>query len=98
MIDIEPYRPDLEKACREFSLQRLYLVGSASRTDFGNDSDVDFLVTFEGNSELFKRYFGLKERLESIFQRTVDLIEERAVKNPYVRAALLKDRVKVYGA
>lgn len=97
MIDIERYRADLENACREFALQRLDLVGSASRMDFTNDSDVDFLVTFEGNSELFKRYFGLKERLESILERTVDLIEERAVKNPYFHAALQKDRVKVYG-
>ncbi len=85
MIDIERFRPDLEKACREFSLQRLDLVGSASRPDFASNSDVDFLVTFEGNTRLFDRYFGLKERLESIFERTVDLIEERAVKNPYVR-------------
>ena len=97
MIDIERYRPDLEKACREFSLQRLDLVGSASRTDFASDSDVDFLVTFKGNTKLFQRYFGLKERLESIFERTVDLIEERAVKNPYVRATFQKDRVNVYG-
>ncbi len=98
MIDIERYKTDIEKACQEFSLQRLDLVGSASRKDFGDSSDVDFLVTFDGDSRLFQRYFGLKERLEIIFSRPVDLIEERAVKNPYVRRALQKDRVKIYGA
>ncbi len=98
MIDIEQYRPDLEKACREFSLRRLDLVGSAARKDFFDASDVDFLVTFEGDTGLFQRYFGLKERLETIFERSIDLIEERAIKNPYVRAALQKDRVKIYGA
>lgn len=98
MIDIERYKKKVEKACREFSLQRLDLVGSASRSDFGEASDVDFLVTFEGDTFLFQRYFGLKERLELIFERPVDLIEERAVRNPYVRKALQKDRVKIYGA
>ena len=98
MIDIERYRTDLERACNEFSLQRLDLVGSASRKDFGDASDVDFLVTFEGDTRLFQRYFGLKERLEIIFERPVDLIEERAVKNLYIRRALQKDRVKIYGA
>lgn len=98
MIDIELHRSSLENACREFSLRRMDLVGSAARADFQCDRDVDFLVTFEGDSRLFHRYFGLKERLEAIFQRQVDLIEERAVRNPYVRRALQKDRVKVYGA
>lgn len=98
MLDIERYRTDVEKACHEFSLRRLDLVGSASRKDFGDASDVDFLVTFEGDTRLFQRYFGLKERLEIIFERPVDLIEERALRNPYIRKALQKDRVKIYGA
>src|SRR5213596_412011 len=98
MIDIERYRKDVEKACREFSLRRLELVGSAARKDFSDESDVDFLVTFDGDTELFHRFFGLKERLEGIFGRSVDLIEERAVRNPHLRRALQKDRVRIYGA
>lgn len=97
MIDIEKYRKDLESVCREFSLRRLDLVGSAARKDFGAQSDIDFLVTFEGDKGLFHRYFGLKERLEAIFERPIDLIEERAVRNPYIRIALEKDRMKLYG-
>jgi len=98
MIDIERYRTDIERACSDFSLLSLDLVGSASRTDFGDESDIDFLVTFAGDTRLFDRYFGFKERLEVIFGRPVDLIEERAVKNPYIRLAFQKDRVKIYGA
>lgn len=98
MIDISPYLKDVESACREFSLRRLDLVGSAARGDFGEASDIDFLVSFDGDTGLFVRYFGLKERLEVIFNRPIDLIEERAVRNPYIRAALQKDRVKLYGA
>lgn len=97
MLDISKYIKRIEVVCREFSLRRLDLVGSAARSDFRSDSDLDFLVTFDRDSELFRRYFELKERLEVIFNRTVDLIEERAVRNSYVKQTLMRDRVNLYG-
>jgi predicted nucleotidyltransferase len=97
MLDINKYRNDIESLCRELSLERLDLVGSAARPDFNEGSDVDVLVTFDGNESLFDRYFTLKERLEAIFEREVDVIEERAIRNPYFRASIEKDRVKLYG-
>lgn len=97
MLDINKYKGDIESLCRELSLVRLDLVGSAARPDFNERSDVDVLVTFDGNESLFDRYFTLKERLEAIFEREVDVIEERAIRNPYFRASVEKDRVKLYG-
>jgi len=97
MLDVSKYKSDIEKVCRELSLARLDLIGSAARADFNEASDVDVLVTFSGNESLFDRYFALKERLEAIFEREVDLIEERAIKNPYFRESIQKDRVNLYG-
>jgi len=88
----------IENICRELRLQRLDLIGSATRDDFSDGSDMDVLVTFEGDENFFDRYFTLKERLEEIFQRKVDVIEERAIKNPFFRKTVNRDRVKVYGA
>lgn len=85
MLDIKKYKNDIESLCRELSLERLDLIGSAAREDFNEGSDVDVLVTFDGNQSLFDRYFTLKERLETIFAREVDVIEERAIRNPYFR-------------
>lgn len=98
MIDIDKYRKDVEAICRELSLVRLDIVGSASRSDFAPDSDVDVLVTFAEGDHLFRRYFELKEKLEQVFERPVDVIEERAIRNPYVKTMLGKDRVRIYGA
>lgn len=98
MIDLAPYKSDLEKICKEMCLRRLDLVGSATRDDFADESDIDVLVTFEGDENLFDRYFSLKERLEAVFKRKVDVIEERAIRNPFFRKAIDRDRVKVYGA
>lgn len=97
MIKIDQFRQRVQKVCRDLSLQRLDLVGSAAREDFAADSDVDVLVSFGGDEGLFRRYFDLKERLEEIFERPVDVIEERAVKNPYFKRMIEKDRIRIYG-
>jgi len=97
MIKIEQYRKSIQTICRELSLKRLDIVGSAARDDFSGESDVDVLVTFDGDNRLFDRYFELKERLEKVFERLVDVIEERAVRNPYFRNMIEKDRIRIYG-
>jgi uncharacterized protein len=98
MIDLAPFKPYIETICKELSLRRLDLIGSATRNDFSDESDIDVLVTFEGDENLFERYFSLKEKLEEVFKRKVDVIEERAIRNPFFRKAVNRDRVKVYGA
>ncbi|MFN0140158.1 MAG: nucleotidyltransferase family protein [Pyrinomonadaceae bacterium] len=97
MIKIDKFRHRIQKICRDLSLQRLDIVGSAAREDFSADSDVDVLVNFGNDEGLFGRYFDLKERLEEIFERPVDVIDERAIKNPYFKRAVEKNRVKIYG-
>lgn len=98
MINLVELQKDIEQICRELSLRKLDLVGSAARGDFDERSDVDVLVTFAGDEHLFDRYFELKQRLEKLFNRKVDIIEERALKNPYFKNSVERDRVKVYGA
>ncbi len=97
MISIESIRERIASICDELFLIRLDLVGSAAREDFTAESDIDVLVSFGGNERLFERYFELKERLEEVFERAVDVIEERALKNPYFKQAIEKDRVRIYG-
>lgn len=60
-------------------------------------NDIDVLVPFAGNEHLFDRYFELKQRLEKLFSRNADVIEERAIKNPYFKKSIEGDRVKIYG-
>lgn len=97
MINVDQFRNSIQTVCRELSLKRLDIVGSAARDDFSAESDVDVLVSFNGDDRLFERYFDLQERLEKIFERSVDVIEERAVKNPYFRRMIDKDRIRIYG-
>jgi predicted nucleotidyltransferase len=98
MLNINRYEPEIKRLCKFLSVKSLYLVGSATRNDFTENSDVDILFEFQGDENRFNRYFTLKEQLEELFDRKVDLIEEEAVNNPYVKRNLQKDRVLVYAA
>jgi predicted nucleotidyltransferase len=80
---------------------RLELFGSAATDRFDpKSSDLDFLVEFESAShrELADHYFGLLEELEALFQRPVDLVMTRAIKNPYFLLGIERSRTLLYAA
>ena len=99
-LNLSNYSDELSNLCVAYGVKRLELFGSTSRSDFDlEESDLDFLVEFADTSTLgaFDRYFGLKESLERLFQRPVDLVEMTAIKNPYFRQAVEQDKVLLYG-
>ena len=96
--NITLHQTELSRICDRFGVKRLELFGSALREDFSSSSDLDFLVEFEPEHpmSMFDRYFGLKEALEQLFQRPVDLIERKAIQNPYFRQAVEQEKVVIY--
>ena len=97
MIDLSPYQSDIKKLCQALAVRRLDLVESAVRDDFRPAaSDIDVVIEFQGDVALFHRYFQLKRGLEKIFGRKVDVIQEGAIKNPYLRESLEEDSMMVY--
>jgi predicted nucleotidyltransferase len=94
-------REELQALCGRFHVRRLDVFGSAARGDFDPErSDIDFVVEFDRSAALypFDAYFGLKEGLEELFGRPVDLVEAGAVRNPYLIASIEQSRENVYAA
>jgi predicted nucleotidyltransferase len=98
MIDIERIKPDIERVCRSLPAKRLGLFGSALRGDFSQGSDVDVLVIFDSgeNIDLFDKYFELKEQLQEVFKRQVDLVVDKQFKNPVLRETINRTRTIIY--
>jgi hypothetical protein len=97
-MDISQHKGMIAAVCRELGVERLDVFGSATRPDFGPKSDIDVVVRFDrGPGQMFRRYFDLKERLERIFNRPVEIVLEDSIKNPYFREAIERSRVSVYG-
>ena len=99
MFNLSPYKTQLIELCKTFSVERLDFVGSAVRKDFDHEkSDIDVLIKFTGKENLFHRYFDFKFKIEELFGRKVDVLQEQAIDNPYIKASLEKDRKTVYAA
>ncbi|MGE0883624.1 MAG: nucleotidyltransferase family protein [Blastocatellales bacterium] len=98
-FDLDKYSEQIKESCEQFEVLRLDLFGSATRDDFNEErSDLDFLVTFDEPTRIgyFDRYFGLMEKLSEVFNRKVDLVEEKAITNPYFRKVVNRERKRVF--
>jgi predicted nucleotidyltransferase len=83
----------LEEIRSRFGVARLALFGSAARDEMRDGSDVDVHVEFDGPAT-YDGYFGLKDYLEELFGRRVDLVTERGLK-PRARTVVEKDLIRV---
>lgn len=73
------------------------MFGSAAENDFDPQrSDVDFLVTYLPGESDIDHFLGLAEGLEALLGRRVDLVIERAIRNPYFRQTVEASRQPVY--
>jgi hypothetical protein len=94
----------LQEVCRNLSVSKLYLFGSAAReSDFNELSDIDFLFRFESDAEHMKSekkpdYLNLLFQLESVLKRKVDLVWIDGITNPYFIQSVKKDLTPIYGA
>ena len=102
MIDlIERHQAELEALCRKYRVKTLEVFGSAADGTFDPArSDLDFLLEFlpEAAGRTFHGYFDLKDDLERLFRRKVDLVMPRAIRNRFFLEAVNRHRKPVYAA
>ena len=93
-------RDAIARLCRRYGVRRMVVFGSAVTESFDElSSDVDFFVEFdEGIEDRFVAYFGLKESLETLLGRPVDLVAAPALKNPYFAASVARTGQELYAA
>ena len=88
----------INKLCKSHKVKSLYAFGSVLTDRFNDDSDIDLVVDFQPQEVLDygDNYYDLKFSLQEILKRPVDLLEETAIKNPYFRQSLEKERQLIY--
>ena len=96
---IEKYMNDINKLCSTHKVKQLYAFGSILTDKFNKTSDVDLIVDFKAMdiAQYADNYYDLKFSLENLFNKRVDLLEEKAIKNPYFLEAVNKQRQLIYG-
>ena len=97
---IEDNLEEIGRLCRLHGVHKLEVFGSILRQDFDPQrSDVDVLVEFQPQvANSFSNFLDLKEALESLFGRRVDLVEIRAIRNRRLRHYIEQSKSPVYAA
>ena len=85
--------------CNKHKVTRLFVFGSILTDKFKKSSDIDFLVDFNGVDlyDYADNYFDFKKSLESLLKRDIDLLEDKAVRNPYLRQNIDSSKQLIYG-
>lgn len=99
MNPLELKRNEIRDLCVKHKVGKLFAFGSVLTQSFTNQSDIDFVVDFK-QIELYNyadNYFDLKYSLEKLFKRDVDLLEDQAIKNPYLRQTIDSTKKLIYG-
>ncbi len=93
------YKKEIKKICSSHQVKTLFAFGSVNNANFSVESDVDLLVTFNqfDLALYFTNYIDLKEKLENLFERKVDLVEAEALINPILIRSIDRTKEFIYG-
>ena len=89
----------IKQLCKELKVKNFSVFGSVLNDKFSSKSDIDFIVDFNESDpiEYTDLYFKLRDSLEQIFKRKIDLLEERGIKNSFIRKEINESKVILYG-
>jgi predicted nucleotidyltransferase len=96
---LQKQKETIEKLCANHHVSKLYAFGSVLTDDFKSSSDIDLIVDFQEIEleEYADNYFDFKFSLQDILKRQIDLLEEKAIKNPFFRKSIDQRKQLIYG-
>ncbi len=96
---IQKYIDQIKSLCEKHHVLILYVFGSVLNEDFSEKSDVDFLVKFDKVDfrDYFDNYMDLKENLEDLLSKNIDLVEMQTIKNPILKQSIDRTKILIYG-
>ena len=89
----------IKALCSKHKVSRLFVFGSVLTERYTQSSDIDFVVDFS-DVDIYNyadNYFDLKTSLENLLNRQIDLLEEKAINNPYLRKSIDSSKQLIYG-
>jgi len=90
---------DIIQLCKKYNIVELSIFGSSIRDDFTQDSDVDFLVSFENDVKIsLFDIIELEKEFALLLNREVDIVEKESLKNPIRKEKILATREIIYAA
>jgi len=97
--EISQHIDQIKKLCDINKVKSLFAFGSITTDHFQPESDIDLVVDIDEKDPLSysDNYFNLKFHLEELLKRHIDLLEQKAIKNPYLKKQIDQTKVLIYG-
>lgn len=95
---LDKFMNEIKNLCLQNKVKSLYVFGSVLTDKFSEKSDIDLVVDIDSNDpfDYADSYFNLKFSLQDLFKRPIDLLENKAIKNPYIRKNIDRSKSLVY--
>ena len=93
------YLSSIFSFCKKYKVSKLFAFGSVLTNRFTDESDVDLIVEFHNMpvEDYADNYLDLKDALSSLFHREIDLLEDKAIRNPIFRRQIDNSKQLIYG-
>ena len=98
MKEINLHIEQIRSLCDSNKVKALFAFGSVTTDKFNINSDIDLVVDIDETDPInySDYYFSLKTQLENLFRRHIDLLEQKAIKNPYLKKEIDQTKVLIY--
>ncbi|MDR2148190.1 MAG: nucleotidyltransferase domain-containing protein [Tannerella sp.] len=95
---LDAYRNALTQLCLQNKVKSLYAFGSVLTGRFNEGSDIDLIVDIDSENplEYADYYFNLKFALQDLLDRPIDLLENKAIRNDYLRQEIDNFKQLIY--
>ncbi|MDP3432585.1 MAG: nucleotidyltransferase domain-containing protein [Bacteroidota bacterium] len=95
---LDKFKIEINNLCRLNKVKSLYVFGSVLTEHFTEKSDIDLVVDIDISDpyDYADSYFNLKFALQDLFRRPIDLLENKAIKNPYIRQNIDRSKSLIY--
>ena len=95
---LDKYTTEINNLCLQNKVKSLYVFGSVLTEKFTENSDIDLVVDIDSSDpfDYADSYFNLKFALQDLLRRPIDLLENKAIKNPYIRQNIDRSKSLVY--
>lgn len=95
---LDTYNTSLRNLCQQNKVKSLYVFGSVLTDKFNENSDIDLVVDIDSSDpfEYADNYFNLKFALQDLLKRPIDLLENKAIKNPFIRDNIDSSKFLIY--
>lgn len=97
---LDQYLNDVLVLCKKHKVKTLFAFGSVLTNQFGPDSDIDLVVDIQTEDpiEYAENYFDLKFKLQDLFKKPVDLLEQKGIRNMYLKKRINDSKKILYEA